>query len=302
MNQAGNTMKPALPTDPVWVRILRFPLTRLVVLGVGVFFLMGWTESRIQLFADDPVIGVAIAIVMAVAVIAAYVAWGKLIERREVTELSLPGAGREFAIGMLIGAGLYTGCVLLLMALGMYRIEGLNPVAYMIPAAAMAVKSSVFEELLFRGVLFRSVEDMAGSWIAIVVSSLVFGLLHLLNPAATIAGAVYISIEAGLLLAAAYLVTRRLWIAIGFHMAWNYVQSAVFSGVVSGGVSLPGLFKVRIEGPSFVTGGSFGMEQSVFALVLCTIAGVVMLMMAIRRGNLRPAPWNRRGVPARGDA
>lgn len=295
-------MKPALPTDPVWVRILRFPLTRLVVLGVGVFFLMGWTESRIQLFADDPVIGVAIAIVMAVAVIAAYVAWGKLIERREVTELSLPGAGREFAIGMLIGAGLYTGCVLLLMALGMYRIEGLNPVAYMIPAAAMAVKSSVFEELLFRGVLFRSVEDMAGSWIAIVVSSLVFGLLHLLNPAATIAGAVYISIEAGLLLAAAYLVTRRLWIAIGFHMAWNYVQSAVFSGVVSGGVSLPGLFKVRIEGPSFVTGGSFGMEQSVFALVLCTIAGVVMLMMAIRRGNLRPAPWNRRGVPARGDA
>lgn len=295
MNQAGNTMKPALPTDPVWVRILRFPLTRLVVLGVGVFFLMGWTESRIQLFADDPVIGVAIAIVMAVAVIAAYVAWGKLIERREVTELSLPGAGREFAIGMLIGAGLYTGCVLLLMALGMYRIEGLNPVAYMIPAAAMAVKSSVFEELLFRGVLFRSVEDMAGSWIAIVVSSLVFGLLHLLNPAATIAGAVYISIEAGLLLAAAYLVTRRLWIAIGFHMAWNYVQSAVFSGVVSGGVSLPGLFKVRIEGPSFVTGGSFGMEQSVFALVLCTTAGIVMLVMAIRRGHLLPPPWKRKG-------
>jgi membrane protease YdiL (CAAX protease family) len=194
----------------------------------------------------------------------------------------------------LIGVVLYSGCVLLLMLFGMYRIEGLNPLSYMIPAAAMAVKSSVFEELLFRGVLFRSVEAMAGSWIAIIVSSLVFGLLHLLNPDATIAGAVYIAIEAGLLLAAAYLVTRRLWMAIGYHMLWNYVQSAVFSGIVSGGVSLPGLFQAKIEGASFFTGGTFGMEQSVFALVRCTLTGVVMLVIAMRRGHMVPAPWNRK--------
>lgn len=288
-------MEPALPARPLWIRILRFPLTRLIVLGVGVLSLMAWTESRINAAEDDPLLGVAIAVGMAVIVMGVYVAWGRLIERREVTELSLRGAGREWAIGALIGAGLYTGCVLLLMALGMYRIEGLNPVSFMIPAAAMAIKSSVFEELAFRGVLFRSVEEMAGSWIAIVVSSLVFGLLHLINPEATITGAIYIAIEAGLLLAAAYLVTRRLWIAIGFHMAWNYVQSAVFSGVVSGSVSTPGLFKDRIEGPSFITGGDFGMEQSVFALVLCTTAGIVMLVMAMRRGHLLPAPWNRKG-------
>lgn len=280
---------------PLWLRVVQFPLTRLIVLGAVVLSLMSWTEGRIQAFKDNPLIGVAIAIVMALVVMAIYVAWGKFIERREVSELSLPGAGREWVIGALIGAGLYTACVLLLMLLGMYRIEGLNPLSYMIPAAAMAVKSSVFEELLFRGVLFRSVEDMAGSWIAIIISSLVFGLLHLINPGATIAGAVYICIEAGLLLAAAYLVTRRLWVAIGFHMLWNYVQSAVFSGVVSGGVALPGLFKDKIEGPSFITGGSFGMEQSVFALVLCTTAGVVMLVIAMRRGHLVPAPWNRGG-------
>jgi uncharacterized protein len=256
---------------------------------------MGWTEGRIKAFKDQPLIGVAIAVVMALVVMAVYVAWGRVIERREVTELSTPGAGREWAIGALIGAGLYTACVLLLMLLGMYQIEGLNPLYYMIPAAAMAVKSSVFEELIFRGVLFRSVEDMAGSWIAIIISSLVFGLIHLLNAGATISGAVYISIEAGLLLAAAYLVTRRLWIAIGFHLVWNYVQSAVFSGIVSGDVSLPGLFQVKIEGPSFFTGGSFGMEQSVFALILCTIAGIVMLVIAMRRGHLLPAPWNRKG-------
>ncbi len=284
----------ALPATPLWLRILQLPLSRLVFLGGIVFYMMAWSEGRIQAFKDSPLIGVAVAVAMALVVLAVYVAWGKWIERRDVTELSLPGAGREWAIGGLIGVVLYSGCVLLLMLFGMYRIEGLNPLSYMIPAAAMAVKSSVFEELLFRGVLFRSVEAMAGSWIAIIVSSLVFGLLHLLNPDATIAGAVYIAIEAGLLLAAAYLVTRRLWMAIGYHMLWNYVQSAVFSGIVSGGVSLPGLFQAKIEGASFFTGGTFGMEQSVFALVLCTLTGVVMLVIAMRRGHMVPAPWNRK--------
>jgi membrane protease YdiL (CAAX protease family) len=53
----------------------------------------------------------------------------------------------------------------------------------MIPAIAMALSSGIFEELLFRGVLFRSVETWFGSWAALVVSSLVFGLTHLINPA-----------------------------------------------------------------------------------------------------------------------
>lgn len=253
------------PARPLWLQLLQFPLTRLVILGPAIFYLMAWTEARIQNFDSILLAGVAVSIIMSLVGMAVYAAWGRIIERRKVSELSLPGAGREWLAGALMGAGLYAACVAILMVIGMYRIEGLNPFSYMIPAMAMAVKSSVFEELMFRGILFRSVEDMAGSWIAIIVSSLVFELLHLLNPGATLAGAVYICIEAGLLLAAAYLVTRRLWIAIGYHLLWNYVQSAVFSGVVSGGVSLPGLLQARIEGPTFFTGGSFGMEQSVVA-------------------------------------
>jgi uncharacterized protein len=289
-------LEQVLSSPPIWLRVLQFPLTRLILLGGIVFYMMAWTEGKIIAFNDSPLTGVAIAIVLSLGIMVFYVAWGKFIERREVTELSLPGAGREFAVGALVGIALYTACVLLLMVLGMYSIEGLNPVSIMIPGIAMAVKSAVFEELVFRGVLFKSVEAMAGSWIAIVISSLVFGFLHLLNPEATFAGAAYISIEAGLLLAAAYLVTRRLWISIGFHMMWNYVQSAVFSGIVSGGVTDPGLFQDKIEGPSFITGGKFGMEQSVFALILCTTAGVLLLLVAIHRGHILPPPWQRKGA------
>ena len=283
----------SLADQPLWLRILQFPLTRIVVLGFALFFFMAWAQSWLEAYQKAPLANIAIQVVLGLAAIGVYVAWGRIIERREVTELSTPGLGREWAIGALGGAGLYTASVLVLMVLGIYKVEGFNPWLFLLPNVALAIKSGIFEELIFRGVLFRSVEAMFGSWVGIVVSSLAFGLLHLMNPGATMGGAIYICIEAGLLLSAAYLVTRRLWICMGFHSAWNYFQSAVFSGVVSGAVSDPGLLKARIEGPELLTGGSFGMEHSVIALVLCTTTGVILLLIAIRRGHLMGPMWSR---------
>lgn len=279
------------PQPSLWLRIIQFPLTRIIVLGIVLFYFMGWAQSWLTDYHNSPVLNAAIQIVLGLAAIGVYVAYGKFVERREVTELSTPGLAGEWAIGALCGAGLYTASAAVLMMLGIYKVEGLNPWLYLLPNVAMAIKSGVFEELLFRGVLFRSVEAMFGSWVGILVSSVAFGFIHLTNPGATLGGAIYISIEAGLLLSAAYLVTRRLWICMGFHSAWNYFQSAVFSGVVSGAVSDPGLLKAIIEGPELLTGGSFGMEHSVVALVNCTTVGVILLLIAIRRGHIMPPMW-----------
>ncbi len=225
---------------PIWLRILQFPPVRLLLLGGPLFFLMATNGGFMEKFAATPWIAIAITIAMAALGFAYYAAFVRLIERRPVSEFALPQLPRELGIGMLVGAGLYTCCVLVLMVLGVYRIEGLNPISFMIPAIAMSLSSGVFEELVFRGALFRIVEEWLGSWISLVISSFVFGFVHLLNPAATLTGALFISVEAGLLLAAAYMVTRRLWMSMAFHMSWNYTQSAVFSGIVSGGVSEPG--------------------------------------------------------------
>jgi membrane protease YdiL (CAAX protease family) len=283
------------PKPALWLRIAKLPLTRLVLLGGGLFFMMGTSNGFMAEFSKTPLLSTASAAAMAALALAVYAGFARFIERRPVSELSLPGMGRELGVGMLIGAGLYTTCVLILIMLGIYRIDGLNPWYFVLPAVAMALSSGIFEELLFRGVLFRSVEDMFGSWISLAVSSLVFGFVHLLNPAGTITGAIFISIEAGLLLAAAYMLTRRLWLSIGFHMAWNYTQSAIFSGIVSGGVTDPGLIRSNIKGPAVLTGGSFGLESSVIAFLLCTTTGVVLLVMAVRRGKIVPPFWRRAG-------
>jgi hypothetical protein len=161
--------------------------------------MMGLNEDVMTSYADVPLKSIQHIMALAIAGLAVYIGYGRLVERRDVSELSLPGMGRELGTGLAIGAGLYAACELVLMALGIYRIDGLNPLRFMVPAIAMALSSSVFEELLFRGVLFRAVETWCGSWVALVVSSLVFGLTHLINPQGTLEGALFIAVEAGTL-------------------------------------------------------------------------------------------------------
>lgn len=280
------------PQRPIWLQIV-LALLRLIVLGGGLFYLMGTAQWVLDTLRDRPLLNIAAMIGLSLAAIAVYAIYAKLIERREPTELETKGLVGEWGVGILIGAGLLTAVALSVMLMGYYKVEGLNPVAYLLPALALAIKSGVFEELIFRGVLFQSVENVLGSWVSVVASSLIFGFLHLTNPGATVAGAAYISIEAGLLLSAAFMVTRRLWICIGIHMGWNFVQEGVYSSVVSGGPADPGLLKATIDGPAFWTGGNFGLELSIFALVCCTTAGAIMLRIAIRRGHLLPMIWNR---------
>lgn len=284
------------PTPPTIARrILAWPPTRTLLLGFILLVMMGLNGDLMGSYGAEPVKAAQHIIAMAIAGFAVYIGYAHFFEQRTATELRTSGMGREFGIGLLIGAGLYAACEAVLIALGIYRIDGFNPWSYMLPAIAMAISSSVFEELLFRGVLFLSVEKWFGSWVALVVSSLVFGLTHLMNPQATLEGALFIAVEAGLLLGAAVMLTRRLWLSIGFHMAWNYTQQAIFSGIVSGNDAAPGWIRSTIKGPDYLTGGNFGVESSVLALVLCTTTGIVMLVMAHRRGLVVPPIWKRAG-------
>ena len=80
---------------PIWRRVLQGPLMRLVLLGAGAFLLMGWAQSWLEAYHDAPLTNLAIQIVLALAGIGLYIGYGRLIERRAVTELATPGLARE---------------------------------------------------------------------------------------------------------------------------------------------------------------------------------------------------------------
>jgi membrane protease YdiL (CAAX protease family) len=157
MMAGGDRMAAMTDRRPVFgLRMLAMALIRLVVLGGAVFVMPVMSNDVMASLVGRPLAAAAAVVGMGAAGVAVYVGFGRLVERRRVEELSLPGMGQELGLGLVVGAGLYAGCVLILMVLGIYRIEGLNPWIFLLPAVAMALSAGIFEELLFRGVLFRT--------------------------------------------------------------------------------------------------------------------------------------------------
>ena len=154
------------------------------------------------------------------------------------------------------------------------------------------------EELLFRGILFRIVEGRVGTWPALTLTALVFGLSHLFNKDASLWGAIAIAIEGGAMLAAAYAATRNLWVPIGVHFGWNFVQGGIFGTEVSGNGSSQGLLHGVTSGPALITGGHFGPEASPYSVLFGLLLTIVFLRLARRRGNLVARRRNARTVPA----
>ena len=219
-------------------------------------------------------------------------------ERRPVTEVARQGAVAAGARGVLIGLALFGAVMLNIASAARYEINGLGSVTGAVTLFGVMTAAAVSEELLFRGILFRIIEERAGSWIALALSGLLFGLLHLANPDATLWGAIAIAIEAGGMLAAAYVATRKLWLPIGLHFGWNFAESGIFSTRISGTNTHQGLLDSTLSGPQLITGGDFGPEGSVYSVVWGVLLTVVFMWLAHRRGHIVP----RRRRAGRGEA
>ncbi len=216
------------------------------------------------------------------------------IEQRPMSELALRNLPKQGLLGLLAGAALFSSVVLVLWLAGSYHVTGTNPEADWIPAVLTAgIGAWVCEEIWLRGALFRIVEEGLGTWWALAISALFFGALHIANPAATVWSSLAIAIEAGVLFALLYHVTRSLWPCIGLHAAWNVTQGTVFGIPVSGTEAHGWLVSTR-TGPDWLSGGEFGAEASVVALLLCSCCSVVLLVIALRRGTIVPPSWRRK--------
>lgn len=210
-------------------------------------------------------------------------------EHRAPVEVAPKGAASSVAWSTLLGVGLF-GAVIALIALpGYYSINGIGAPAGALGLLGFMAGAAVTEELVFRGILFRVLEERTGTWIALTVIGLLFGLLHLVNPNATLWGAIAIAIEAGGMLTAAYVATRKLWVPIGLHFGWNFAASAIFSTEVSGSNTPQGLLDATMSGPTWLTGGDFGPEGSVFAVAFGVLATAGFMWLAYRRGHVVPA-------------
>jgi membrane protease YdiL (CAAX protease family) len=273
-------------------KILQFPLVRIMIaiLFVGVGLFIGQTLlslSRSALSITD----VGLANILAFLFITpltyfAYWAYVRYVEKRAMTELGRQGAAREFGLGALMGFGLFSLVIAILWLLGVYRVNGLSLAWLTLTGALLGAFASGFaQELLFRAVIYRITEAWLGTWWAVAISAILFGLIHLTSAGATVFSALAVALQAGVLLGAAYALTHRLWMAFGIHMAWDFANDGIFGVGVGGqtGQSLHGIVQASLQGPTLLTGGPLGVETSIVSMILLSIAGILLLRAAYQK-------------------
>jgi membrane protease YdiL (CAAX protease family) len=258
-------------------------LNLLVVVGVVVA-----TQPLLRRY-----LGAGGAAVLAVLCLGAYVAASKWIERRVPTELAINRALPELAAGILVGLALFSSVMAILWLASAYHPAGWGSYRPLPRGLFFAILAGILEELLFRGLLFRLCSKLLGTWGALLFTSALFGAAHAANHGATLSSSLAIALEAGILLGAAYAATGRLWVPIGLHVGWNFTEGSLFGMTLSGNTMAAGLIRGSLNGPRILTGGEFGPEASIVAVILCLAAAAYFILRIVKLNRAEPPVWRQ---------
>ena len=263
------------------------------ILGLVGFVVVWIAGLAPQFLAYACVSGIIIFALEGGVSIAGYLLYVRLLEKRSVRELSgfrivlLP-------LGTLVGLVWFGLLMAMLYMGGHYQINGLAFPNRLLSAVVFAIGTAIWEEVTFRGLLFRVTEQTFGTWVGVAVSAVVFGVVHGLNPNASLAASVAIILESGILLAAAYFATRTLWLPIGLHFGWNFAEDFIFGVRMSGHAGRPAIVDGTLTGSSLWTGGVYGLESSIWAIGMAGILSAVLIIISVRRREIVPLAPNRK--------
>lgn len=269
-------------------RILNFPLTR-IILGILVCFItfiiaQQLTGKTLELTSlNKNYRNLIKGIIASVTVISTYIYFFKKYEKREITEFSSKGIAKYIIVGTLIGAILQCLAILVIFFNGGFKIVSINPISNIIIPLTIAFTIAIFEEILIRGIIFRIVEEKLGSYISLLISAIIFGALHMANPNSTLLSGLCVGIEGGLLMGSAYIYARNLWFPIAIHFAWNFMQSGIFGAITSGNEKTNTLLSTKITGNQLITGGEFGPEATIQAIIFCLFASIILMKLSKNR-------------------
>lgn len=259
----------------------------LLLIAGSFLFILAYGFSSIPTALDEAVnvpvwLQAILCVVTSAGVLALYGGWWKWTEKRKAADLPMHRLAGDTALGFGVGILFFilvTGCIALL---GGYRVGSVNwDWNALVRSLFMFLVVGVGEEVLFRGIVFRMIDDRWGTAVGLIASALIFGFVHITNSNATVWSSLAIAVEAGLLLGAAYKWSGTLWVPIGIHWSWNYFQGPVFGFAVSGN-GTQSLITPVIQGSDWLTGGSFGAEASIPAFVLGLALAIVFLWIPRR--------------------
>ena len=262
-----------------------------VVIIAGDALLLGLLNYFFRLGQVIPIVRYTVIPFIIIAfILTSYIVIYRYYEKRKITELSTHKIGKYLLAGLLLGLIIPSLAIFVTYLRGEYIVLTISSLTNIFLkdltiSIAFGILTAVFEEILFRGILFRLIEGKWGSYVALVISSVFFGFAHLMNDSSALFAAVVISLI-GVLITAAYIYTRNLWFPIAIHFAFNFAQGDIFGTPVSGEPVSTSILVSQLEGSKWFTGGSWGIEASVQIAIFSLITGILLLVLSRRKGNI----------------
>ena len=188
--------------------------------------------------------------------------------------------------------GILTGFVLISIGFLILYFAGYLKVTNILFNAEIVVGSFFFflvaamiEEVMFRGYILNNLMEYGNKYVALLISSVLFALIHGLNPNLSIIAMVNLAI-AGVVLGITYIYTKNIWYPVFLHVSWNYFQGPIYGFEVSG-TEAKSIIMQEVSGNELITGGSFGFEGSIILTVLMIVMIIVADLIMRKRYSLQ---------------
>ncbi len=277
-------------------KVLHFFLTKMIV-GIGVIVsLVGCVEWLRSFILDktnlsDDIKAIIVAVVEAFIATAGYIFIFRVYDKRRIQELSASLFIHNAVVGFLTGIILQSLFILIICLAGAFLVINVNPVSALISPCAFALTAGFVAEIIMIGIVFRLLEEQTGTAMALFIFIVLFAGLHVNVKGATVISVGATAMQAGLMLPAAYVFSRNLWLPIFLHFGWDFAEPGIFGGINPSSSLTQGLLTSKISGNFLLTGGETGPQDSLTSLLLCLLLGIIFLLLAKQKNNLIRPRW-----------
>lgn len=271
-------------------RVISFPITR-IILGIAICFAALLSVQNLiskpifhTIISDKPIADTIINYISVAVLLSTYYFLFRYYEKRDIPELSRKHIFKELFGGFGLGFAILSLVIGILFALGYYKITSFEGFSYLLAPFSFLVVAALMEEIFFRTILYRILEEWKGTYIALAAISVLFELPHIFNNNVT-----FLSVVLGLLFGFAhgimYTYTKRIWLPFAFHLGWNFAQP-FYGSNLSGLQDVGSIFQATFTGPELLTGTIYGIEDSIFTILFLLVVCMVFLYLSIKEKKI----------------
>lgn len=230
-------------------------------------------------------------LVFPIILLITYIQFFQKFEKRKIKELSGKSFGSNLITGLVIGIVLQTLVMSIIYFNDGIEIIYVNSFKTVLPGLFVSLALAIMQEVIFRGIILRLFEENLGSYIALLISAILFGLIHFFTRDSSLLLAT--TIQGGFLIGAAYIYSKNLWLSIAINFSLSFMQTGVFGNSTLQKTLNSSWLNMKIKGSEYITGGSVGIEDSIQATLLCLVLAIVFIILAERKNKIVEPYWSR---------